>query len=83
MYLIHIDWSRDAFDGGDHLNLFGCQKMTKYLGNYLADNCGLTDHRKDPAYQNWEDLLPAYEQEIRDMEGTSYATLEKELKNRE
>ena len=83
VYLIHIDWSRDTFDGGDHLNLFGCQKMTKYLGNYLADNCGLTDHRKDPAYQNWEDLLPAYEQEIRDMEGTSYPTMEKELKQQQ
>ena len=76
---IHIDWSQDTFDGGDHLNLFGCQKMTRYLGNYLADECGLTDHRGDPAYQNWEDMLPAYEQELKDMEGTSYPAIEREL----
>ena len=77
---VYIDWSRDTFDGGDHLNLFGCQKMTRYLGNYLADECGLTDHRGDPAYRNWDDLLPAYEQELKDMEGTSYPRIEENLK---
>ena len=76
---ISIDWSHDSFDGGDHMNLFGCQKMTRYLGNYLADECGLTDHRGDPAYRNWDDLLPAYEQELKDMEGTSYPTIEKTM----
>lgn len=77
---VYIDWSRDTFDGGDHLNLFGCQKMTRYLGNYLADECGLTDHRGDPAYRNWDDLLPAYEQELKDMEGTSYPRIEENIK---
>ncbi len=76
---IHIDWAQDTFDGGDHLNLYGCRKMTNYLGNYMADTCGLTDHRGDPAYQNWEELLPAYDQEIINMEGTSYPALEREL----
>ena len=77
---VYIDWSRDTFDGGDHLNLFGCQKMTRYLGNYLADECGLTDHRGDPDYRNWDDMLPAYEQELKDMEGTSYPRIEKDMK---
>jgi hypothetical protein len=54
--------------------------MTRYLGNYLADECGLTDHRGDPAYRNWDDLLPVYEQELKDMEGTSYPRIEKNLK---
>jgi hypothetical protein len=80
---IYIDWSRDTFDGGDHLNLFGCQKMTRYLGNYLADECGLTDHRGDPAYRNWDELLPAYEQELKDMEGTSYPAIERENKEKQ
>ena len=46
----------------------------------LADECGLTDHRGDPAYRNWDDLLPAYEQELKDMEGTSYPRIEENLK---
>lgn len=77
---IQIDWSNDTFDGGDHLNLYGCRKMTKYLGDYLRDECELTDHRGDTAYQSWYDLLPAYEQELIDMEGTSYPIIEGKIK---
>ena len=76
MDIVQIDWSNDTFDGGDHLNLFGCRKMTRYLGDYLESECELTDHRSDPAYRSWSDLLPAYEQEVRDMEGTSYPIIE-------
>lgn len=80
---IGIDVAADYFDkDGDHLNLFGTRKMTVYLGNYLRDNCDLTDHRSDPAYQSWADQLTAYEQEVRDMEGKSYPKIEDELKKR-
>ena len=73
---IQIEWENDTFDGGDHLNLFGARKMTTYLGDYLARECDLTDHRDDPAYQSWQELWTDYEREIRDMEGTSYPILE-------
>ena len=62
------------------LNLFGTRKMTRYLGDYLRDNCDLTDHREDPAYQSWADQLAAYEKEVKDMEGTSYPKIEEEIK---
>ena len=77
---VQIDWSNDTFDAGDHLNLFGCQKMTKYLGDYLRAECGLTDHRGDPAYQGWTDILAPYEQELIDMEGTSYPIIEGKIR---
>ena len=48
--------------------------------NYDVDKVYLTDHRGDPAYRNWDDLLPAYEQELKDMEGTSYPRIEENLK---
>ena len=78
---IGIDMAHDYCDkGGDHLNLFGTRKMTRYLADYLSKECGLTDHRGDPAYRSWSDLEAAYEQEVRDMAGTSYPIIEEELK---
>ena len=74
--LVGIDWETDTHDNGDHLNLFGTRKMTVYLGNYLRDNCDLPDHRSDPAYQEWTDLLVPYEQTIEEMRGTYYSELE-------
>ena len=52
----------------------------RQIGDYLRDNCDLTDHREDPAYKSWADQLAAYEQEVRDMEGTSYPKIEEEIK---
>ncbi len=78
--VVKIDWEKDTFDGGDHLNLFGARKMTKYLGDYLAAECDLTDHRDDPAYRSWEELWTAYERELEEMKGTSYPLLEQERK---
>lgn len=80
---IGIDFAKDySDDDGDHLNLFGVRKMTKYLAEYLVRECGLEDHRNDPAYKSWSDILPAYEQEVLDMEGTSYPKMEREKEER-
>lgn len=76
-----IDLKTDYFDkDADHLNLFGTRKMTNYLADYLVRECGLEDHRGDPAYQSWSDQLAPYEQEVEDMKGTGYPIIEKELK---
>ena len=77
---IQIDWEHDTFDGGDHLNLYGARKMTTYLGDYLRDNCDLTDHRNDPKYSSWHELWKDYVREVEEMEGTSYPILEEEIK---
>lgn len=49
-----IDWDRDSFDKGYHLNVAGARKATVYFGKVLADTGLLTDHRGDPAYEAWE-----------------------------
>ena len=78
---VGIDYSTDYFDeDANHLNLSGVRKMTDYLAQYLVEECDLTDHRGDPAYSSWDELLPADEQEVREMEGTSYSEIEKKLK---
>lgn len=58
---VKIDWTQDTFDKGDHLNHFGAVKVTKFLSNYLRGKDGLTDHRSDPAYGDWNEKLKAYE----------------------
>lgn len=50
---IGIDWSTDTKDGGDHLNFEGAKKVTGYMGKYMNEHFGLTDHRGDESYQKW------------------------------
>ena len=74
---IRMDWRKDTHDCGDHLNLSGSRKMTVYLGDYLAANTDLPDHRGDPDYQTaWVDLWGPYEDEIVEMDGIYYSILE-------
>ena len=56
--------------------MFGAEKITAYLGEYVLKNYGLEDHRGDPAYRSWNEMVAKYEQEVIDMEGTDYFILE-------
>ncbi len=55
-----VNYDTDCHDRMSHLNVSGAKKVTSYLGKYLADNCGLSDHRGDPAYGSWETDYEAY-----------------------
>lgn len=50
---VPVDWKKDSKDKGDHLNYHGAQKVTTYLGSFLADKGVLIDHRGDDAYDSW------------------------------
>jgi hypothetical protein len=52
---IKIDWLKDSRDGGDHLNLYGAQKATDYLGRYLNETGKFESHKSDSAYESWEE----------------------------
>ena len=73
---IQIDWDKDTYDGGDHLNLSGSRKMTKYWADHLLGECDLKDHRRDPAFQSWSDLWEVYETEVDLLKGTNYWNLQ-------
>lgn len=58
---IGIDYSKDTYDGGLHLNLSGAEKFTDYFGKYLSENCNLPDHRKEPDIQKiWVEKIEFY-----------------------
>lgn len=37
-----IDLTEDTRDRGDHLNVYGAMKFTRYLGNFIQSNCSIT-----------------------------------------
>lgn len=55
---IGIDMTTDTYDAGLHLNLYGAEKFSKWLGQYLQDTYNVADHRNDP------DLSARYEQKV-------------------
>ncbi len=62
---IKIDWQTDTRDGGDHLNVWGATKTSRFLGKYLAEHYELQDHRGEKRYASWGTLCKKYEQKIR------------------
>ncbi|MFA6309412.1 MAG: SGNH/GDSL hydrolase family protein [Clostridia bacterium] len=45
---IGIDFKKNTYDAGLHLNLSGAEKLADYFGAYLVRNYALKDHRGDP-----------------------------------
>ncbi|MDO4341430.1 MAG: hypothetical protein Q4C44_01650 [bacterium] len=41
-----LDFKEDSSDGGDHLNVYGAEKVSKYLGEYLVKNYSFSKHDK-------------------------------------
>ena len=58
---VPINWYKDTYDKGDHLNYSGAVKVTHFLSKYLTKTKMLTDRRNDPAYEKWHDSLKKYE----------------------
>ena len=59
-----IDLGTDTYDGGIHLNVYGAEKYTRWLGQHLADRGLVQDQRLDPVVAaRYDDLGRRYEQE--------------------
>ena len=48
-----FDWKTDTSDGGDHLNVYGAEKVSKYLGKIIKDKYNIADHRNEKEYEEW------------------------------
>lgn len=44
---IGIDWEHDTYDAGLHLNVYGAEKLSRYFGKILAEECGIADRRNE------------------------------------
>ncbi len=59
---IGLDMSKDTYDAGLHLNIYGAEKLADYIGAWLKDNCDLKDMREDPAVSAvYSDKISFYE----------------------
>ncbi len=61
---LNFDWSNDTCDRGDHLNIYGAKKATKYMGEYLKANYKLPDRRKDSKYKTWNKQVKEYYKDV-------------------
>lgn len=52
---------QNDFSDQFHLNIYGAEKLTSFLGKDLMEKYDLPDHRGDAQYQQWEDDLRWYE----------------------
>lgn len=52
---------QDDYSDEFHLNIYGAEKLTAFLGKGLLEKYDLPDHRGDAAYHQWDDDLRWYE----------------------
>ena len=58
---IGIDWSRDTYDEGVHLNVYGAMKLSEYFGKILAEEHNAPDRRGDGELSSvWEQRTDAF-----------------------
>lgn len=61
---VGIDYSRDTYDAGLHMNLSGAEKLASWLGRLLREEMGLPDRRREEALAaSWEEKIADYEAE--------------------
>ncbi len=60
-----IDWQKDSYDGGDHLNLSGAQKVTDYLGKYLRESYHFRGNYSEETQRRWAAGLKKYQEAVR------------------
>ena len=49
------------FDGEAHINVIQAEKVTAWLGKYLAENYEVTDKRGEPGYAEWDESAAYFE----------------------
>ena len=62
---MEIDYQKDTFDGGLHLNLSGAEKFTNYFGEILDSRYDLVDHRKNKDLKFIWDKKVSFYQEMK------------------
>ncbi len=54
----------DSGSDGKHLNYYGAYKFSRWMGEYLVNECGATDVRDNPKYDFMKDQYKEYEARV-------------------
>ena len=61
---LNMDWAKDTRDKGEHLNNYGAEKVSDYLGKYIT-SLGLTaDKRNMAGFESWNESHQKLQNEI-------------------
>lgn len=67
--LTDFSWLNDTKDGGDHLNVSGAQKASRYLNDYLK-KYKIEDKRNNPDFKSWNKSYIKYINKIKENQTT-------------
>lgn len=66
---IGLDYSRDTYDAGLHLNLYGATKLTDYFGAWLVEEYRLSNRRdEEELSQIWGEKLQLFYEQKEELE---------------
>ncbi len=66
---IGINWNTDTYDAGLHLNVYGAEKASAWLGKILADKCHVPDRRSEEnVAAAWSEKAARYYEQKRRLE---------------
>lgn len=72
LYVDFIDWSCDTVEGA-HLNFYGSEKMTDYLGKMLSETYAIPDRRNDSSINaGWNEDYITYTNEVNEFVSETY-----------
>jgi hypothetical protein len=58
---IGIDWTKDTYDAGLHLNVYGAEKASLWFGKILSNDLDVSDRRSDEAISEiWSAKVEKY-----------------------
>ncbi len=55
-----IDFKRDFYNES-HVTVYGSEKYTDFLSEYIVNKYNLKDHRNDPYYSEWDNSLEGWD----------------------
>jgi hypothetical protein len=60
---VGLDFEKDTYDAGLHLNVSGAEKLSDYFGKFLMENYKLADRRNDQNYNKiWQEKVALYDE---------------------
>lgn len=79
---VPINWKKDTYDKGDHLNYHGAEKVSAYLGKYLFETNNIVDKRSDRNFENWNDAVDNFYIELEEAKAKRQERHKKKRRNK-